>query len=85
MIIQGKEYVYKLKGETYHCALDVTMEAQIIHLLRDLRLDFGGTILVVTHHLGVVAELCDRVYVMYAGEVVEEALVDDLFHAARHP
>ena len=66
-------------------ALDVTMEAQIIHLLRDLRLDFGGTILVVTHHLGVVAELCDRVYVMYAGEVVEEALVDDLFHAARHP
>lgn len=66
-------------------ALDVTMEAQIIHLLRDLRRDFGGTILVVTHHLGVVAELCDRVYVMYAGEVVEEALVDDLFHAARHP
>jgi oligopeptide/dipeptide ABC transporter ATP-binding protein len=66
-------------------ALDVTMEAQIIHLLRDLRRDYQGTILVVTHHLGVVAELCDRVYVMYAGEVVEEALVDDLFHAARHP
>ena len=66
-------------------ALDVTMEAQIIHLLRDLRRDYLGTILVVTHHLGVVAELCDRVYVMYAGEVVEEALVDDLFHAARHP
>lgn len=66
-------------------ALDVTMEAQIIHLLRDLRRDYQGTILVVTHHLGVVAELCDRVYVMYAGEVVEEALVDDLFHAAQHP
>ncbi len=66
-------------------ALDVTMEAQIIHLLRDLRRDYQGTILVVTHHLGVVAELCDRVYVMYAGEVVEEALVDDLFHAASHP
>lgn len=66
-------------------ALDVTMEAQIIHLLRDLRRDYQGTILMVTHHLGVVAELCDRVYVMYAGEVVEEALVDDLFHAARHP
>jgi oligopeptide/dipeptide ABC transporter ATP-binding protein len=66
-------------------ALDVTMEAQIIHLLRDLRRDYQGTILIVTHHLGVVAELCDRVYVMYAGEVVEEALVDDLFHAPRHP
>jgi oligopeptide/dipeptide ABC transporter ATP-binding protein len=66
-------------------ALDVTMEAQIIHLLRDLRRDYQGTILVVTHHLGVVAELCDRVYVMYAGEVVEEATVDDLFHAPRHP
>lgn len=66
-------------------ALDVTMEAQIIHLLRDLRRDYQGAILVITHHLGVVAELCDRVYVMYAGEVVEEALVDDLFHAARHP
>ena len=66
-------------------ALDVTMEAQIIHLLRDLRRDYQGAILVITHHLGVVAELCDRVYVMYAGEVVEEALVDDLFHAPRHP
>ena len=66
-------------------ALDVTMEGQIIHLLRDLRRDYQGAILVITHHLGVVAELCDRVYVMYAGEVVEEALVDDLFHAPRHP
>ncbi|MDZ4312833.1 MAG: ABC transporter ATP-binding protein [Cypionkella sp.] len=66
-------------------ALDVTMEAQIIHLLRGLRRDYQGAILVITHHLGVVAELCDRVYVMYAGEVVEEALVDDLFHAPRHP
>ncbi len=66
-------------------ALDVTMEAQIIHLLRELRADHQGTILVITHHLGVVGELCDRVYVMYAGQVVEEALVDDLYHAPRHP
>ena len=66
-------------------ALDVTMEAQIIHLLRELRNIHQGAIIVVTHHLGVVAELCDRVYVMYAGEVVEEALVDDLFHAPAHP
>ncbi len=66
-------------------ALDVTMEAQIIHLLRELRNELDGAIIVVTHHLGVVAELCDRVYVMYAGQIVEQALVDDLFHAPRHP
>jgi oligopeptide/dipeptide ABC transporter ATP-binding protein len=66
-------------------ALDVTMEAQIIHLLRELRSDYQGAIIVVTHHLGVVAELCDRVYVMYAGEVVEQGLVDDIYHAPRHP
>lgn len=66
-------------------ALDVTMEAQIIHLLRELRHDHNGAIIVVTHHLGVVGELCDRVYVIYAGEVVEEALVDDLYHAPAHP
>ena len=66
-------------------ALDVTMEAQIIHLFRELRRDYGGGILIVTHHLGVVAELCDRVYVMYQGEVVEEGVVDDIFHRPRHP
>lgn len=66
-------------------ALDVTMEAQIIHLLRDLRSSFDGAIVVVTHHLGVIAELCDRVAVMYAGEVVEEAGVEALFHDPRHP
>lgn len=66
-------------------ALDVTMEAQVIHLLRSLQADFQGAIVVVTHHLGVIAELCDRVAVMYAGEVVEEGAVDDIFHAPRHP
>ncbi|MDQ6432561.1 ABC transporter ATP-binding protein [Mesorhizobium sp. LHD-90] len=66
-------------------ALDVTMEAQIIHLLRELRREFNGIIIVVSHHLGVIAELCDRVYVMYAGEVVEEGGVDAIFHDARHP
>ena len=66
-------------------ALDVTMEAQIIHLFRELRRDYGGGILIVTHHLGVVAELCDRVCVMYQGEVVEDGAVDDIFHNPRHP
>lgn len=66
-------------------ALDVTMEAQIIHLLRELRREHQGTIIVITHHLGVIGELCDRVYVMYAGEVVEEGVVDDIYHDPRHP
>jgi oligopeptide/dipeptide ABC transporter ATP-binding protein len=66
-------------------ALDVTMEAQVIHLLRALQQDFQGGIVVVTHHLGVIAELCDRVAVMYAGEIVEEGPVDNIFHAPRHP
>lgn len=66
-------------------ALDVTMEAQIIHLLRDLRSSFDGAVVIVTHHLGVIAELCDRVAVMYAGQVVEEGPVDSLFHDPRHP
>jgi oligopeptide/dipeptide ABC transporter ATP-binding protein len=66
-------------------ALDVTMEAQIIHLLRELRREYNGIIIVVSHHLGVIAELCDRVYVMYAGEVVEGGEVDAIFHDSRHP
>jgi oligopeptide/dipeptide ABC transporter ATP-binding protein len=66
-------------------ALDVTMEAQIIHLLRELRTDYKGAIIVITHHLGLIGELCDRVYVMYAGEVVEEGLIDDIYHTPRHP
>ena len=66
-------------------ALDVTMEAQIIHLLRELRQDYRGAIIIVTHQLGVIAELCDRVVVMYAGQVVEQGLVDDIYHAPRHP
>jgi len=66
-------------------ALDVTMEAQIIHLLRDLRTSFQGAIVIVTHHLGVIAELCDRVAVMYAGEVIEDGSVDAIFHDPQHP
>ena len=66
-------------------ALDVTMEAQILHLLRELRREHQGAIVIITHHLGVVGELCDRVNVMYAGQIVEEASVDALYHAPRHP
>jgi oligopeptide/dipeptide ABC transporter ATP-binding protein len=66
-------------------ALDVTLEAQIIRLLRDLKLEFKGSILFVSHNLGLIAELCDEVIVMYAGEIVEQGTVRQLFHHARHP
>ncbi len=66
-------------------ALDVTMEAQIIHLLRELKHDFAGSILFISHNLGLIAELCDRVTVMYAGEVVESGPVGALFHTPGHP
>jgi peptide/nickel transport system ATP-binding protein len=66
-------------------ALDVTIQAQIIELLADLQRRVGMSILLITHDLGVVAETCSRVIVMYGGEVVEEASVDELFAAAHHP
>ena len=66
-------------------ALDVTIQAQILSLLRRLKRKMGLTVLAITHDLGVVAENADRVGVMYAGRVVEEAPVTDLFRDPRHP
>ncbi len=66
-------------------ALDVTIQAQILDLMRVLQHETGTAILLITHDLGVVAELCDRVAVMYAGEIVEEADVRTLFRQPRHP
>lgn len=66
-------------------ALDVTTQAQILDIVRDLRARTGMAILLITHDLGVVADLADRVTVMYAGAKVEEADVYDLFQAPRHP
>lgn len=66
-------------------ALDVTIQAQILDLMRHLRQEFGTAILLITHDLGVVAEMADRVVVMYAGRVVEEARVTDLFGGPKHP
>jgi oligopeptide/dipeptide ABC transporter ATP-binding protein len=66
-------------------ALDVTIQAQILELLADLQARVGMSILLITHDLGVVAEVATRVIVMYAGEVVEEAPVGELFAAAHHP
>ena len=66
-------------------ALDATLEVQIIHLLKDIQADVGCSILFISHHLGVIAELCDYVVVMYAGEVVEKGTVRDVFHHPAHP
>ena len=66
-------------------ALDVMVQAQILELLDTLCRDFGLALLLVTHDLPVVAQLCDRAAVMYAGEIVEQGSVDALFHDPRHP
>ena len=66
-------------------ALDVTIQAQILELMADLTKRLGTSILLITHDLGVVAENCSRVLVMYAGEVVEEATTPELFARAHHP
>jgi peptide/nickel transport system ATP-binding protein len=65
-------------------ALDVTVQAEILDLLRDLRERFGTAMLVITHNMGVVADIADRVVVMYAGRVVERAPVHELFARPRH-
>ena len=66
-------------------ALDVTVEAQILDLMRDLQQEFEMSIMLITHNLGVVAENCDRVMVMYLGKVIEEGSAVDIFYNPRHP
>jgi peptide/nickel transport system ATP-binding protein len=66
-------------------ALDVTVQAQILHLLKDLQREFGMGLILITHDLGIVARVADRVAVMYAGEIVEEAPVEQLFARPSHP
>ena len=66
-------------------ALDVTTEAQILDLMRELQSDIGMSIMFITHNLGVVAQMCDSVAVMYLGRIVEHASIDDLFYDSKHP
>jgi peptide/nickel transport system ATP-binding protein len=66
-------------------ALDVTVQAQILELLQDLQRETGMAVIFVTHDLGVVAGICDRVTVLYAGQVVEMAEVHDIFRQPQHP
>ena len=66
-------------------ALDVTIQAQILDLLKSLRHETGAAIVIITHDLGIVSDFCDKVVVMYAGRVIEQGNVDDIFYATAHP
>lgn len=66
-------------------ALDVTIQAQILELMKDLQKKTNMSIIFITHNLGVVAEICDRVSVMYAGHIVEQGRVEDIFYNPKHP
>ena len=76
---------YPLIADEPTTALDVTTQAQILSLMKRLQEDFGSAIIMITHDLGVVAELADDVFVMYAANVVEQATVYDLFNQPQHP
>ena len=66
-------------------ALDVTIQAQILELIRNLQTEFKTAVLMITHDMGVVASICNRVNVMYAGQIMESATVDEIFYNTRHP
>ncbi len=66
-------------------ALDVTIQAQILKLIKEMKEEFHTSILLITHDLGVIAEMCDRVAVMYAGSIVEQACVEEIFDDPKHP
>ena len=66
-------------------ALDVTIQAQILELMKDLQKKLGTSIMLITHDLGVVAEMCSRVIVMYAGKIVESGTIDQIFYNTMHP
>jgi len=66
-------------------ALDVTIQAQILEILRNIKNEFGGSIMLITHDLGVIAEMADCVVVMYAGKVIETGTTDEIFYNPLHP
>ncbi|MEP1028548.1 MAG: ABC transporter ATP-binding protein [Alphaproteobacteria bacterium] len=66
-------------------ALDVTIQAQILDLIKDIQEEFGMSVMFITHDMAVIAEMADRVVVMYQGQVVEQGPVDQIFHAPQHP
>jgi len=66
-------------------ALDVTIQAQVLELMNDLKVEYNTSMLLITHDLGIVAETCDEVAIMYAGEIIEHGSIERIFHNAKHP
>ncbi len=66
-------------------SLDVTIQAQMLELMRNLRKDFGSSVMFITHNLGVIAQIADEVFIMYLGKIVESGNVGDIFHNPKHP
>ena len=66
-------------------ALDVTIQAQVLEMMKDLRKEFNTSMIMITHDFGIVAEICDHVAIMYAGEIIESGTLKDIFKGARHP
>jgi len=66
-------------------ALDVTIQAQVLEMMKDLRHKFNTSMIMITHDFGIVAEICDKVAIMYAGEIIESGTRKDIFKSARHP
>jgi len=66
-------------------ALDVTIQAQVLELMKDLKKKYGTGTIMITHDLGIVAEICDNVAVMYAGRIVEQGTLDEVFNSTKHP
>lgn len=66
-------------------ALDVTIQAQVLDMMKDLRIKLNTSMIMITHDFGIVAEICDKVAIMYAGEIIESGSLEDIFKNARHP
>ena len=66
-------------------ALDVTIQAQVLETMKDLRKKFGSAMIMITHDLGIIAEVCDEVSVVYAGQIVEHGTLEDIFNHTMHP
>ena len=66
-------------------ALDVTIQAQVLELMNELKATYDTSIIMITHDLGIVAEVCDEVMVMYAGRIVEQGTLEDVFNHTMHP
>lgn len=83
--INGMEAAKLLLADEPTTALDVTIQAQVLDLMIDLKDKLDTSMIFITHDLGIIAEICDRVAVMYAGRIIEEGTLEDVFNRTKHP